>query len=128
MGERKEGGVKGKERRGKGGGRAAITLNCQVWLQHIKYNHVYRVGYGTLRDAGIYTTYTPPLCHLELLFPPDKCLTWPTLCWVFKDNYKAMSNTSPPNIWKEQVREDGGRERSEQHTSELQSPHHLLCR
>src|SRR5258705_746668 len=37
-------GVKGKERRGKGGGRAAITLNCQVWLQHIKYNHVYRVG------------------------------------------------------------------------------------
>src|SRR5260221_14713311 len=48
-------------------------------------------------------------CHLELLFPPDKSLTWPTLCWVFKDNYKARSNTSPPNIWKEQVREDGGR-------------------
>ena len=37
-------GVKGKERRGKGGGRTAITLNWQVWLQHIKYNHVYRVG------------------------------------------------------------------------------------
>src|SRR5258705_5297394 len=98
-------GVKGKERRGKGGGRAAITLNCQVWLQHIKYNHVYRVGYGTLRDTDTYTTYTPPLCHLELLFPPDKSLTWPTLCWVFKDNYKARPNTSPPNIWKEQVRD-----------------------
>src|SRR5258708_29424753 len=63
----------------------------------------------TLRDTDTYTTYTPPLCHLELLFPPDKSLTWPTLCWVFKDNYKARSNTSPPNIWKEQVREDGGR-------------------
>src|SRR5260370_29452196 len=87
------GGVKGKERRGKGGGRAAITLNWQVWLQHIKYNHVYRVGYGTLRDTGTYTTYTPPLCHLELLFLPDKCLTWPTLCWVFKVNYKSRSNT-----------------------------------
>src|SRR5258705_481537 len=74
-----EGKVKGKEGRGKGGERAAITLNWQVWLQHIKYNHVYRVGYGTLRDTGTYTTYTPPLCHLELLFPPDKCLTWPAL-------------------------------------------------
>src|SRR5258706_254934 len=48
------------------------------------------------------------LCHLELLFPPDKCLTWPALCWVFKDNYKARSNTSPPNIWKEQERMGGG--------------------
>ena len=28
---------------------------------------------------------------------------------MFKDNYKARSNTSPPNIWKEQVRQDGGR-------------------
>src|SRR5258708_36780454 len=75
--------------------------------------HIYSAAlyslYGTLRDTGTYTTYTPPVCHLELLFPPDKCLTWPALCWVFKDNYKARSNTSPPNIWKEQVREDGGR-------------------
>src|SRR5260221_14355090 len=55
--------------------------------------------YGTLRDTGTYPTYTSPLCHLELLFPPDKCLTWPALCWVFKDNYKARSNTSPPNIY-----------------------------
>src|SRR5258708_38806056 len=94
MGERKEGGEKGKERRGKGGGRAAITLNWQVWLQHIKYNHVYRVGYGTLRDTDTYTTYTPPRCHLELLFPPDNSLTWPTLCWVFNKNYLAIPHSS----------------------------------
>src|SRR6266436_3463289 len=52
-------GVKGKERRGKGGGRAAITLNWQVWLQHIKYNCVYRVG---VKGDGI-QALTPLTLH-----------------------------------------------------------------
>ena len=43
-GQGREGGEEGRGGKRKGGGRAAITLNWQVWLQHIKYNHVYRVG------------------------------------------------------------------------------------
>ncbi len=36
-GQGREGGEEGRGGKRKGGGRAAITLNWQVWLQHIKY-------------------------------------------------------------------------------------------